>query len=914
MKQQYIVTIFLILLIFSVWIDYTFATSISPSEDTREIIVGIDVAYNNIDEMYDIIDKVCDYTNLFVIGTEAISHNKTALSEACQYLYDQDMYFIIYTDIHIRLQLINDIATQYGDHFLGVYFDDEQGGRQLDLFEYRWVYEADDYSDASNQFVQGLKYWLNRNYYYNESYSTPRPSAFHLFTSDYTLYWYDYKSGYDTIFAEFGWNYSRQLNVALCRGAATVQNKDWGVIISWTYNNPPHLESGLELYDDLLLAYENGAKYIVIFDSNEDYSHEILQKEHLDALEQFWRYISNNQRVDSYSDRVAYVLPENYGYGFRGPDDKNWGLWEADSLSYEISVDLGNLLEEYENKLDIIYDDPQFNYLEKYSRIYFWNRTSILGNISCMVSSSSIPIGDSIEISGVVNPPVLSNVTLQYSIDNGTVWVDLATLPLTSEGHYSIIWKPDSVGSYDFKAILKEEDSISESTITNIQVIASKISTSITFSVSSSFITQDDTIFVNGFIDPPISNQNITLTIRRPDGVRLNKTLITSNDGSFWDSFAPEASGYWGVSAFWSGDSIYDRAFGEEQTFEVTNIYQSIGLQYLTLPIICGIIAGVSITVIVVWFVLRLRKKRASKSVIGGYYVKARLLGLGNGVLEFIDNNIKFTLNEGRLRKKKRVCRKIAIADIQRMSRIGNQLSIIWKGVKDVFIVEGEELTGTIFERIPESSRKERIVFEEKKAAKQSRNYIIKMLSTAMETVDSFFDILWRLKETENWNILEDMLDRCEENIRYLKSEGLGLVNSDFTDLSLAIKERDAELASKKAYNILKLLYKFFSGLSTTKDSLIESHPNFSDLKRIVLAYYLLNDIILALIVEDKTKEQVNLLVNILKGLSKDTGIKINADVITDAISELSEEQNKFSVIGKCRTVFREQLKKILTI
>ena len=86
MKQQYIVTIFLTLLIFSVLLDYTFATSISLSEDTREIFVGIDVAYNNIDEMYDIIDNVCDYTNLFVIGAEAISHNETALSEACQYL------------------------------------------------------------------------------------------------------------------------------------------------------------------------------------------------------------------------------------------------------------------------------------------------------------------------------------------------------------------------------------------------------------------------------------------------------------------------------------------------------------------------------------------------------------------------------------------------------------------------------------------------------------------------------------------------------------------------------------------------------------------------------------------------------------------------------------------------------------
>ena len=53
------------------------------------------------------------------------------------------------------------------------------------------------------------------------------PTQYPLFASDYAFYWYDYQVGYDTIFAEFGSNYSQQLNVALCRGAATVQNKTW---------------------------------------------------------------------------------------------------------------------------------------------------------------------------------------------------------------------------------------------------------------------------------------------------------------------------------------------------------------------------------------------------------------------------------------------------------------------------------------------------------------------------------------------------------------------------------------------------------------------------------------------------------------------------------------------------------------
>jgi hypothetical protein len=179
------------------------------------------------------------------------------------------------------------------------------------------------------------------------------------------------------ILAQFGWNYSRQLNVALCRGAARVQNKEWGVMITWTYNNPPYIESGTELYNDLVIAYENGAKYILVFDSNKEYTQGILQKEHLEALKQFWNYTNNNPRTsEALSERVAYVLPKDYGYGFRGPDDKIWGLWEADAFSYELCVNLDSLMEQYGTKLDIIYDDGlELGNAYGYNKLIFWNGT-----------------------------------------------------------------------------------------------------------------------------------------------------------------------------------------------------------------------------------------------------------------------------------------------------------------------------------------------------------------------------------------------------------------------------------------------------------------------------------------------------------------------------------------------------------
>lgn len=196
-----------------------------------------------------------------------------------------------------------------------------------------------------------------------------------LFTSDYALYWFDYLVGYDVVLTQFGWNYSRQLNVALCRGAAKVLNKEGGAIITYTYTESPYLGSSEELFDDLVLAYENGAKYIVVFDSDKKYTQGILKEEHFKALRDFKQYtIENPREKGNNQDQVAFVLPQGYGYGFRGPNDKIWGLWEADDFSFELSHKIGALLEQQDKKLDIIYDE-NLELDSKYSKYIFWNNT-----------------------------------------------------------------------------------------------------------------------------------------------------------------------------------------------------------------------------------------------------------------------------------------------------------------------------------------------------------------------------------------------------------------------------------------------------------------------------------------------------------------------------------------------------------
>jgi hypothetical protein len=368
MKTLQITILMISLLAVQVLANCTFLAGAS-AQTKPSVYVGVDLSYGDVAEAKSIIDQVSSFTNLIVVGTTRITWYQDKLTETFQYAYDKGLSFMslppaLWPGRNTEEWYAN-ANSSWGDKLLGFYYLDEPGGKQLDRVS-NFTYDSTSYEDAASQFVSGL----SRNV------GSPEASlyGYESYTSDYALYWFDYKSGYDTVFAEFGWNYSRQLNVALCRGAATTHNKDWGIIITWTYTNPPYIESGDELYNDMVLAYDNGAKYILVFDGNDGWTAGILRQEHLDAMQRFWNYIQTNQpKNNPASGRTAYVLPSAYGYGFRGPQDHIWGIWEADELAYNLSTSVHNLLSQYDEKLDILYDDGLQPGNNGYNQLLYWN-------------------------------------------------------------------------------------------------------------------------------------------------------------------------------------------------------------------------------------------------------------------------------------------------------------------------------------------------------------------------------------------------------------------------------------------------------------------------------------------------------------------------------------------------------------
>lgn len=406
MKIKKIFTILLIILfVVSLVLFFNYCYSNIISTKPEEFYVGVAFCGNTPQEAKLLIDKVKDYTNLFVLQSGPISKNKTAINEICDYAFNSDLDFIVFLgwfdpEYPWQVPWLDEAKTQWDDRFLGLYLYDEPGGIQMD---HNWtqtfhfienvfpeIYSSfdpyvegssnvtvlRDYSEATKRHIDYLTRDIRIDELSNRSITA--------MTSDYALYWFDYLAGYDTVFVEIGWNHSTAKHIGLCRGAANVQEKDWGTIIVW--NGLHHLnktsgyyKTGEEMLTDMKISYQNGAKYTIIFNYPvypEGNPYGILLDEHFVALKDFWKYVLEHPKDHgSIKADTALVLPQDYGWGFRNPEDRIWGYWGADDLSPQIWSITQKLIEKHGFELDIVYDDPKFPIENKYDTTYYWDQT-----------------------------------------------------------------------------------------------------------------------------------------------------------------------------------------------------------------------------------------------------------------------------------------------------------------------------------------------------------------------------------------------------------------------------------------------------------------------------------------------------------------------------------------------------------
>ncbi|MHC4183635.1 MAG: hypothetical protein ACYSR0_09825 [Planctomycetota bacterium] len=372
----------------------------NPINHTDEYVpfsMGVSFCGNTTPEAKLLIDKVKTYTNLFVLQSGPISKNETAINEICDYAVASGLNIIVYfgwfdTDCPWQIPWLDYARTRWSDKFLGIYYYDEPGGIQIDTDWPRFfsriklrnstLYQAmtsvvDDYLDgtlprdydgAANRYIDAIRNDRGLKELKNRSITT--------FTSDYGLYWFDYLGGYDVVLAQLGWNSSIAQDIALVRGSARMQNKSWGAIITWKYQHAPYLDNGDEIYQQMLMAYEAGAEYIMIFNYpyNNSSPYGIMLDEHFKALERFWNDVTVTPKIIQGSARAetVLVLPRNYGWGMRHPDDRIW-FWGPDEKSLQIWTISRKLVSHYGHYFDIVYDDSEFQIKKQYAQIFYWN-------------------------------------------------------------------------------------------------------------------------------------------------------------------------------------------------------------------------------------------------------------------------------------------------------------------------------------------------------------------------------------------------------------------------------------------------------------------------------------------------------------------------------------------------------------
>jgi hypothetical protein len=391
-------SLILLVLLFQMLANSQFVGFKEAADNNNQVFFGVSYGGNTVWEAERLIDRIKSYTNFFVVNSWDVSIDEEKLDSICEYAYRAGLSFVVYIYISPRIYVwqsdwLERAQERWTDKFLGIYLYDEPGGKQIDKGQ--WDHSpvhggiiidrfenVTNQAEAADRFITTIANTRNMQLLKNLS--------INAFTSDYALYWFDYKAGYDVVLAQFGWDHNQVKHIALCRGAAKAQNKQWGVIITWASNDHPYIASSNQIYNDLMLAYDCGAQYIVVFNFPHLSTYGALENEHFFVIEKFWNTIQTSKtQKDS---TIAFVLPKDYGWGMRNPDDKIWGLWNPDTESIRIGEHIGSIINEYKTRADILYNDPQFINASTYQKIYFWNGTTIDNTKSLLIILMRVPL------------------------------------------------------------------------------------------------------------------------------------------------------------------------------------------------------------------------------------------------------------------------------------------------------------------------------------------------------------------------------------------------------------------------------------------------------------------------------------------------------------------------------------------
>jgi hypothetical protein len=127
----------LVLLVLSVFIVYPILMDANVPKKDSSFYVGVTYCGNSTTDAKLLIDKVKNYTNLFILQSGSLQEDQSASTAIGDYAVQNGLYFLTYLGVENGNRSASwaaEAMQRWGEKFLGVYYGDEPGGKMLDSY------------------------------------------------------------------------------------------------------------------------------------------------------------------------------------------------------------------------------------------------------------------------------------------------------------------------------------------------------------------------------------------------------------------------------------------------------------------------------------------------------------------------------------------------------------------------------------------------------------------------------------------------------------------------------------------------------------------------------------------------------------------------------------------------------------
>lgn len=281
----------------------------------------------------------------------------------------------------------------------------------------------------------------------------------------------------------------------------------------------------------------------------------------------------------------------------------------------------------------------------------------------------------------------------------------------------------------------------------------------------------------------------------------------------------------------------------------------------------------------------------------------------------------KYELTEGKLTffalsgifKKRWVNRgEILLLEITNVESSGNSISIKCNGTISHYVHKNKtESFKGLQEQILAYQSQTQETAENRRKEVALKAELAGAINAAIPVVDLCFDVLMGLNHKRiNWSQIDVVVSKLASSVGF-SGQTLASFSVDLSKISLSVTSQVPKDVAKDAMDVLKAIYGYFDAL-TPPDNLVENAINVENTKKAILAYFMVNDVLLAKFTGQKVDDkEISALENVILAL-------VDKSVITLSLDELKAALENFETgelgLDDVRALFRVQLKPVLNI